>query len=508
MNTLDKYFDLIHYLYFTGKFLVIIEKREGESMYVGCAKQMKYYDELLLKEGYSIIELVDKASDAIMKHIPDFNHMLICCGSGNNGADGLAVAYKLRKLNKKVDVILLESKQYSIANTYYQKLLENIYHMKDQSMLLSQCDLIIDAMFGFGFHGTLSDEITDFIQKLNHSKKDIIAIDIPSGLDCDYGTVNPCAVIAKKTISLSAMKQCFLNEEALFYTGEIIQTYLDVKDMSEQAGLSYMIDKAWVRKHLKPREYYGHKGTYGKVLHITGCKNYRGAAILAAKASVYSGSGVVCVCSKEEVNQALSISVSECTTKVREHNLLIDYSNYDAILIGSGLGLDQEAYTYVEDVLRKYTGTLVIDGDALRIVSKRKELLKESKATIILTPHVKEFDRLCPGNETSRIEASVSFAKEFHCIVVLKGPHTRITDGTKMLCNTIAHKAMATAGMGDVLAGMICAFAGQGYCAMDASALGVYLHGACGHHIGNNAYTVLPSKLIEQIPYIMNKHIN
>ena len=316
-------------------------------------------------------------------------------------------------------------------------------------------------------------------------------------------------VCASKTVTLTAIKQAFLNEECHMYTGEIAVALLDVKDLRHELGLAKLVSPSWIKYHLKPRSYYGHKGIYGKILHITGCDYYRGAALLASRAAVFSGSGVVCVCSSEKVIDALSITTPECTSLLRQDRLGSDvFENRDAILIGSGLGLNEQSEQYVIDTIKNAKCPLVIDADGLTIISNHLELLKECSVPVILTPHYGEFKRLCFYNdELEMVEKVYHFALEYGVIVVLKGPNTIITDGKEIYRNITANKAMATAGMGDVLAGMISSFVGQGYLPIDAAILGTYLHGSCGDIIGDNSYTVIPNKLINLIPKVMHEII-
>ncbi len=228
---------------------------------------------------------------------------------------------------------------------------------------------------------------------------------------------------------------------------------------------------------------------------------------MASRAAVYSGSGIVCVCSSEKVIDALSTAIPECTSLLREDSLDLNvYENRDAILIGSGLGLNEQSERYVIDTIKNTKCPLVIDGDGLTIVSNHLDLLKICSMPVILTPHYGEFKRLCSCNdELEMVEKVHRFALEYGVIVVLKGPNTIITDGKEIYRNITANKAMATAGMGDVLAGMISSFVGQGYLPKDAAILGTYLHGSCGDVIGDNSYTVIPSKLINLIPKVMHE---
>lgn len=486
-------------------------------MFVATSKQMKAYDEALLEEGYTIEELVDKASNVLLLHCKEYTKIVIVSGPGNNGADGISLALKLQQCNKEVSLFVLgQFDKLSTANQHYLSIAKELalptLFLEEETMDVfiekaKKADVVIDAMFGFGLHSSPRGIAKIVIEEINKLYDvDILSVDIPTGLDCDTGIPYQSVVCATKTITLTALKQAFLNEECHMYTGTIMLETLDAKDLHEQVGLAKLVDPSWIKYHLKPRLYHGHKGNYGRILHITGCSQYRGASLLSSKASVYSGSGVVCVCSSQEVVTALSMVTPECTSMIRPE--VIDSSlcnRYDAVLIGSGLGLSRNAYQYVEDVLLSSEVPVVIDADALTIVAQNKELLLQTKAPIVLTPHFGEFKRFVPyASEIEMVDLAKEFAKEYHVILVLKGPNTIITDGKEMHRNITANKAMATAGMGDVLAGMIVSFIGQGYSLKNASIIATYLHGKCGDEIAKKDYTVIPTRLIELIPKQMH----
>lgn len=490
-------------------------------MYVATSRQMKAYDEALLKEGYSIEELVDKASSALLSHCMNYNNIIIVCGPGNNGADGLSLGIKLHLRARNVKLYCFGNPdKLSKANNYYidqaQEMEVPITFMDEEDITLfisdaRKADVVVDAMFGFGLNSEVRGIAKVLINEINNLYNvDVVAIDIPTGLNPDTGIPYGNVVCASKTITLTALKQAFLNEECHMYTGEIAVEQLDVKDLRQDQKLAKLVSPSWVKYHLKPRSYYGHKGSYGKILHLTGCDYYRGAALLASKASVYSGSGVVCVCSSGKVIDALASTTPECTSLLRQIKLdETVFDDRDAILIGSGLGLDEQSEQYVIDTLKYAKCPIVIDADGLTIVARHLDLLKKCSAPVILTPHFGEFKRLCNyQDELEMIDKVTDFALMYNVIVVLKGPNTLITDGHENYRNITANKAMATAGMGDVLAGMIVSFAGQGYTPKNAAILGTYLHGSCGDVIGDNSYTVIPSKLIDLIPQIMHEIVS
>lgn len=490
-------------------------------MFVATSRQMKAYDQALLNEGYKIEELVDKASDVILPHCLKYSHIIIICGPGNNGADGISLGIKLHIRARDVKLYCFGNPdKLSDANNYYlqqaQEMEVPVVFMAQEDMGifksdLRKADLIVDAMFGFGLNSPVRGLAKNLIDEINMlTNADVIAIDVPTGLNPDNGIPYGSVVKATKTVTLTAIKQAFLNEECHRYTGEIAIELLPVEDLRKEQKLARLVSPVWVKHHLKQRDHYGYKGVYGKVLHITGCDHYRGAALLAAKASVYAGSGIVCVSSTEKVIDGLTVFLPESTSMLRNDKLDCEiFNDFSAILIGSGLGLNEQSEQYLIDVLTNAACPVIVDGDGLTLLAKHLELLKETKAKVILTPHVGEFKRLCDyEDELDMVVKATQFALEYQVVVVLKGPNTLISDGVNVYRNITANKAMATAGMGDVLAGIITSFAGQGYDLKVAAILGTYIHGACGDVLGDDVYTVIPSEMIKLIPKVMINAIN
>ena len=482
-------------------------------MYVATSQQLKRYDQALLDEGYTIEELVDKASDCLFKHFQTYQKIMIVCGPGNNGADGISLGIKLFQENKNVCLYLTGNpEKLSQANRYYLKIAQalkmNIVQLDDTLLEefennILDYEVIVDALFGFGLHSDLRGIVKQVVDIINSAYDiDVIAIDIPTGLNPDTGKPYNSCICAYKTITLTAMKLGFLNKDCSIYTGNICLELLDAKDLHEDLLLAKMVEKKWVKYHLKERIFDGHKGTYGRVLHITGCNHYIGAALLAAKASVYTGSGIVSVCSTDRVVQSLSTFCPEATSVLRQRNISDkDIANKNVILLGSGLGLNDDAYGIVLSTLKNIDKPIVIDGDALTILARNKDLLENHQAPWILTPHHGEFKRFVDFENTAQmIDKAIEFAKKYHVILVLKGPNTFITDGNEAYRNTTGNKTMSSAGMGDVLAGIITSLLGQGYSAKNAAILGVYLHGLCGDELAKTQYTAISHQVIDLIP--------
>ena len=268
---------------------------------------------------------------------------------------------------------------------------------------------------------------------------------------------------------------------------------LDVHDLSNEISIPETIDSIQIRK----RSYDGHKGTYGKSFLICGSDSYQGAALLSTSACVHTGCGITCLCSNENVLNAASIYVPEAIHTTNIDNI----SSYQSILIGCGL---EDGEQMLKLILQLTSQPLVIDASSLNDLSKHLHWLNHQNRTIILTPHIGEFKRLCPDADDLTMSA-IEFAKKHHVIVVLKGPNTLVTDGVHSYRNTTGNGSMAIGGCGDVLSGIMVSLLAQGYSGLDAAKMAVYLHGYIGDEIAKEEYSVLPSKIITRIPKAMKQ---
>lgn len=489
-------------------------------MYIGSQNLLKGYDQCLLDHGYTIQELIDKASDCLFAHFVNYDSIGLFIGPGNNGADGLSLAVKLTDAGKNVTVYYIgDPDKFSEGNKSYFDLCEDreimMIHLDDEEINtlkedINNYEVIGDAFFGFGLNSSPRGLYKECINVINkYFDKDVIAIDIPTGLNCNTGKPYECVVYATKTVSLTAYKEGFLNPDSRVFTGEVVVETLDALDVSREAGLYEMIEYGFVKDHIKSRKFDGYKNLYGVDLMITGSKEYKGASLLSAKACVYAGAGIVKVMSVPEVTNILPLYVPEAIGIQRPELLKRkDLENYNAILLGSGLGLGLHSEHIMTDVLRYSHAPLVIDADGLTLLSGNMELLNDQNRPIILTPHIGEFNRLCPHNKDEDLmEVAARFAADYHVILILKGPYSIVTDGLRRYRIHSGNPAMSVAGMGDVLAGIVTAFIGQGYPPVLAAVLAVYLHGYTGDLIGAHAYSVIPDRLIELLPEAMF-HLN
>lgn len=463
-------------------------------MKIANRRQMKNVDEKLL-ETYTIEELVEKASETLIRYLVGYSCIYIACGGGNNGADGLSLALKLLKSGKKVRVCCV-SKQHSQACDFYLRQCEKENIVVQTEIFLDQlteADVLVDALFGFGCTHNPQGIYEEVIQAFNRQSKPIYAIDVPSGLDCDSGKAYENCIRATQTMTFFAMKRGFLNPNSYQYTGKVTIETLDVK----MDGLVFC--ESYESIAFPAKQYDGYKGTYGKAFLICGSENYHGAALLSSKACVYTGCGITYLYSSQDVLAQLSGFVAEC---VLARNM--EYMNQcQAILIGCGL---ENQVDQLETVLKETRVPLVIDASSLHDLAHHIDWLNNQNREIILTPHLGEFKNLV-GDVEDVTTAAIDFAKTYQVIVVLKGPHTLVTNGTQSVHVMSGSPAMASAGSGDVLAGMIVSLLAQGFSGMDSACIGVYLHGKAGEVLAETDYTAIPSRMIEKIPSLMKKYV-
>ncbi|CDI50721.1 sugar kinase [Clostridium tetani 12124569] len=336
---------------------------------------------------------------------------------------------------------------------------------------------------------------------------------MPSGLNCNTGEILGNCIIAQKTISLMTYKKGFLNYTTENYTGEIIVEnigvpYNSIKNISKN---EFILGEEFVRKNLKIRSKYGHKGNYGRTLIVAGTEGFTGAAYLTTEGAVKSGAGLVTLSTHEKIKDILSYKLNEAMiasveNKDEFYRLLI---NSDSIAIGPGLRNNDDTFELVKEVINKSNCPIVIDADGINCLKNHLYLIKNKKNSIILTPHPGEMSRLTGLSikeiNERRIDIAKDFARKNEVIILLKGYNTVITDGDKTFINSTGNSAMASGGMGDTLTGIIASFLAQGYKPLEAASMGAFLHGYCGDKLSKNMYSVNAREVISIFPYIMKK---
>ena len=445
--------------------------------YLVSGKEMKLLDQNT-SQVFHVPELVlmEQASMAFVQKLlvlkqNKLSTALIACGSGNNGGDGLAIARLLREQGVFVSVWPAGEEEGHRTSPSYdtQKQICSAYRIpvvqkEKVSAGEASYDVVIDAMFGTGLSREISGALANDIDVLNQLSGWKVAVDIASGISSDDGAVLGTAFRADDTITFSF-------------------GWLDHKPHTA------VLEPEDLKK-LPSRMAHTNKGSYGKLLIIAGSVNMSGAACFCAKAAYRMGSGLVRVFTCEQNRLILQTKVPEAVLVTGQENeeetLLAEQLQWaDAVVFGPGIGTGQRARRMTSTVLEQCRVPLVLDADALNIIADQPELLEQAKTDIILTPHPGEMSRLTkkPVSEilTTLEQSAETFAKRFHVICVLKDFHTvtAVSDGMTYV-NLSGNNGMATAGSGDVLAGVIGSLLAQGMKAEEAAPLGVYVHGLAG----------------------------
>lgn len=457
-------------------------------------------------EPISSIDLMERAAqsciDWLLANIKQ-QSFYIFAGAGNNGGDGLAIARMLNYLTykKKVFLIKASNKLSTDASINLERL-----QQKDASCLsivnsindidfngIEKDAIIIDALFGSGLNRPLEGLYQLVVEQINQLPNKVVSIDIPSGLFAEYdkdSSQGHCIVKAHSTLTFQMPKLSFFLPESSQYVGKwhVLNIGLSHKFIQEQPCQHHMVKKKEIRKKHKTRALHSHKGNYGHALLIAGSYGMMGAAIIASKACLRSGVGLLTAHVPHWGYNIIQTAVPEAMTSIDRSEMSFtefpDLNGFNAIGIGPGLNKKKNSILAFENLLDSVNDqALVIDADGLNILGENKHLLKKLPKNAILTPHPKEFERLAGSwnNDMHKLALLKEFSQQYDVITVLKGAHTIscLTDGTCYF-NTTGNPGMATAGSGDALTGVILALLAQGYCSKNAAIFGVYLHGKAG----------------------------
>ncbi len=497
---------------------------EIDMRYLVNSREMRQYDKnttdffkvpsLLLMEQAALT-----ACEEIEKIADKGEEILIVCGTGNNGGDGLAIGRMLFLKEYKVDIVLIGDikkataqsiTQQEILQAYGQTILYEIPNKKSYG-------IVIDAIFGVGLTRKIEGKYKTLIEEINMLDAYKIAIDIPTGVSADNGAVLGAAFKADVTITFAYDKVGMHLWPGNEKTGKIVVKEIGItkKSFMEHKPGVLAIESQDLER-LAIRSSHSNKGTYGRLLVIAGSVNMAGAAVLSGKGAYVSGCGLVRILTPEENRVIVQTALPEAvlttyTSKKPETDVMREAMEWaDVILCGPGLGTTDASMSIVKQVLNNATVPVILDADALNLIAKDTSILQRPHTEMVVTPHLGEMSRLTGDGvsfiQTRLLEAAKDFADTYNVVCVLKDERTvTATPYGPVYLNLSGNSGMATAGSGDVLAGIIGSLMAQGFEADIAAPLAVYLHGLAGDEMVQETGKagLIASDIIEGIRRIM-----
>jgi hydroxyethylthiazole kinase-like uncharacterized protein yjeF len=463
--------------------------------------QIKKIDRLTIEnEPISSIQLMERASLRFTQWFTnrfDSSHQVVVfAGAGNNGGDALAISRMLVERHYRVRVFLVVTgTSLSVDCVTNLKRLEAylnpvILDSENNEGLphLDHREIIIDGIFGSGLNRPVDGHTGTIIRHINHNAGCVVSIDIPSGLFGEDNRLNNPENIIKAsfTVSFEFPFFSFFMSENEKYTGlwEVIEIGLHKESIEKLEPFYLSLDTVMIRELIIPRKKYSHKGTYGHALIIAGKYGMMGASVLCAKACLRGGAGLTTVCIPRLGYDIVQSSIPEALVQAGDSdeifNKVPDLSKFQAIACGPGIELASATGKALHDLLVHACVPLVLDADALNILSEHKDWIELLPRGTVITPHPKEFDRLAGTSPDmySRHLKQLEFASKYNVLVILKGAHTLIsTPDGKSYINTTGNPGMATGGSGDVLTGLLVSLMAQGYSSLNASLIAVFIHG-------------------------------
>ncbi len=462
---------------------------------------IKEADYLTIKnQNITFLDLVERAGTVVFNTIHERLQgaqvpIHIFCGLGNNGGDGLVVARLLVEHGYNVTTYIVNFStnrtETFLVNYDRLKAIDNEWPVQlkneDEKPVITASDMVIDAIFGIGLNRSMESWVKKLIGHINSSNAFILSIDIPSGVYAEKPVEDENSVIyANVCLTFQAPKLIFFLPETAKYAQDvdIIDIGLDTNYLNEVNTKMELILKNEVLRLYQPREKFSHKGSYGHALLIGGSKGKMGSILLATKSCLRVGAGLATALIPESGYQVLQVGVPEAMVIYNDSDDYLDDFDYDiipnVICLGVGLGTHKKTVEAFTKFLKQNNKSLVVDADGLNIISENKIFLSHIPNQTVFTPHVKELERLIGkwSDDFDKLHKTKLFSKKYDCIVVIKGANTITVYHDEIYVNTTGNPGMATAGTGDVLAGMITGLISQGYKALQACVFGVYLHGS------------------------------
>lgn len=490
------------------------------------AAQMKAADQYTIQKlGVPSLELMEHAAQACVQVLEDekvdLSHVCVVCGSGNNGGDGFAIARILQNNRYSVETFCVGNPEH-----YTEETQEQMHRLQECGGKITygmpqedSYSVVIDAVFGVGLSRKVEGRYRQVIEQINRMRGTKFAVDIPSGLSATTGCILGCAFKADYTVTFQLKKIGLELSQGRTMAGRVIVPDIGISTDSicEDQEIVRTAGKDIYREMLPDRPEDSNKGTYGRLLVIAGSKGMAGAAYLNAHAAYMTGAGLVRIYTSSDNREILQTLLPEAiVTTYEEYNkeeLLSLLTWADSVCIGSGLGMSRLSEKILKTVIEYVKVPCLIDADGLNLLAENKNYLNQmAERRFVITPHMKEMSRLTgtPVEElkADRIQILKDFISRYRITCVLKDSRTLIASEEKGIrMNLTGNSAMAKAGSGDVLAGVISGWMVQGKEAEDAAELGTYIHGLSGDlaKFEKGVYSVMARDLIEYISKALMK---
>ena len=482
--------------------------------------------------GVPFLQLMKNAGEACFNRISQLSggvkdkNIVVLSGRGNNGGDGIVLTDLLLEAGANAVLIFVTD----LPNTECARLCYSIYetglnvslyaHQKENvKRVLENSEIVIDCVFGTGFHGELEESLSDLFKFINERCPAVkYSIDVPSGCNSDTGEIAENAFKPDFTITLGAVKKGLYSHPCFEHCGVLVLADIGIPQSCYES-CEAVLTEDMIREFIPERRAVSHKGSYGRLLNIAGSARYTGAALLSTDAALKMGVGLCTLATPTRVINAIAAAVPETTYAPLTGNIggfindegagearaLIEGAGYTAVSIGCGLGNSEAVGKLTEFVVKNADCPVIIDADGLNSISGNINVLKENRKGVILTPHPAEFSRLTGKSveeiQSDRITAAKDFAAEYNTVVVLKGVNTVIAAPTgECFINTTGNAGLAKSGSGDVLTGMIASFVAQGTDIFYGSVLGAYMHGLAADRLAasRNLFGIMPRDIADE----------
>ena len=453
--------------------------------------------------GLILMENAGRAvSNVILRKYPAANKISVFCGGGNNGGDGFVIARHLICAGKEVNTYLLRNKNEYRGDAKtnlnsLSKISKNIKRVKSDLSNYKKSDVIVDAIFGTGLESEVRGSYKKIIERINSLKTPKVSVDLPSGIDSNKGTPLGVSIKANITVTFIVPKLGISIYPGLNFSGEIYVADITTPKILEGEIPFELLTFKKCRSVIRERPSDTHKGSYGHTLIIAGSAGKTGAAALSAHSAVRSGSGLVTVGVPRSIMSSVDEKIVEAMSEGFEDNgkavftedsldqALASMKTKTSLAIGPGISDNKHTEAFLLGLLRKTRIPVVADADAINIIARNIQVLKQMKVPIILTPHPGEMGRLT-GTTSKEIQKSrVDYARDFtiknRCYLILKGARSLIaTPEGRVYINPTGNPGMSSGGMGDILTGVISGLLSQKYSPEEACTLGTFIHGLAG----------------------------